>query len=60
MSPRASQPPADATRLARRPRLMRMLSILRRAGTVLLYLLMLACVLALWNTDAPQFIYVAF
>ncbi len=39
---------------------MRMLSILRRAGTVLLYLLMLACVLALWNTDAPQFIYVAF
>lgn len=39
---------------------MRFVTALRRTATVLLYLFMLACVLALWNTDAPQFIYVAF
>ncbi len=33
---------------------------LRQAGTWLLYGAMLAAVLALWNNDAPQFIYVAF
>ena len=33
---------------------------LRRTGTVLLYALMLAAILALWNNDAPEFIYVAF
>jgi len=36
------------------------LRIVKSAGTVLLYALMLLAVLALWNTDAPQFIYVAF
>jgi len=34
-------------------------ALLRRAGTVLLYGLMLLAVLAMWNTQAP-FIYVAF
>jgi hypothetical protein len=33
---------------------------LRTLGSWLLHLLMLAAVLALWNADAPQFIYVAF
>jgi hypothetical protein len=33
---------------------------LKTVGTVVLYLLMLLAVLALWNNDAPQFIYVAF
>jgi hypothetical protein len=37
-----------------------MARILRRAATAVLYALMLAAVLALWNTHAPQFIYVAF
>jgi hypothetical protein len=30
------------------------------AAEVALYALMLAAVVALWNNDAPQFIYVAF
>ncbi len=29
-------------------------------GSILLHLLMLAAALALWNNDAPDFIYVAF
>lgn len=33
---------------------------LRTLGTVVLYGLMLLAIVALWNTDAPQFIYVAF
>ena len=33
---------------------------LRTAATVILYLLMLASVLAMWSNDAPRFIYVAF
>jgi hypothetical protein len=33
---------------------------LKTIGTVILYTLMLLAVLALWNNDAPQFIYVAF
>jgi hypothetical protein len=33
---------------------------LRTLATVVLYTLMLLAVIALWNTDAPQFIYVAF
>jgi hypothetical protein len=33
---------------------------LKQLGVVLLYALMLLAVLAMWNTDAPQFIYVAF
>lgn len=33
---------------------------LKSAATVVLYALMLLAVLALWNNDAPQFIYVAF
>ena len=33
---------------------------LKSIGTVLLYGLMLLAVLALWNNNAPQFIYVAF
>ena len=33
---------------------------LKIAFTVILYALMLGTVLALWNTNAPQFIYVAF
>jgi hypothetical protein len=36
------------------------LRALRTAGTVILYLLMLASVLVMWNSDAPRFIYVAF
>ena len=33
---------------------------LRIALTVVVYALMLGAVLALWNNNAPQFIYVAF
>jgi hypothetical protein len=33
---------------------------LRTLATVVLYALMLIAVLALWNHDAPEFIYVAF
>jgi len=36
------------------------LRVLRSVGTVVLYALMLAAVLALWSDEAPQFIYVAF
>jgi hypothetical protein len=32
----------------------------RTIATVLVYALMLAAVVALWNNEAPQFIYVAF
>lgn len=39
---------------------MRLLPTLKTIGTVILYTLMLLAVLALWNNDAPQFIYVAF
>ena len=34
--------------------------ILKTGGTVLLYAAMLAAIFALWNNDAPSFIYVAF
>lgn len=34
--------------------------LLRTLATVVLYGLMLLAVVALWNNDAPQFIYVAF
>ena len=37
-----------------------MARVLKIAATVVLYGLMLTAVLALWNTHAPQFIYVAF
>lgn len=33
---------------------------LKLLATVVLYALMLAAIVALWNNDAPQFIYVAF
>ena len=33
---------------------------LRMLATVVLYALMLVAILALWNNDAPEFIYVAF
>ena len=33
---------------------------LRSIATVVLYALMLLAVLALWNNNAPEFIYVAF
>lgn len=39
---------------------MRFLSAAKTVATVLLYALMLVAVVALWNNDAPQFIYVAF
>ncbi len=32
----------------------------RTTAIVIAHMLMLAAVLLLWNTDAPQFIYVAF
>ena len=35
-------------------------AVLRTAGQIVLTALMLLAVLALWNTEAPQFIYVAF
>jgi hypothetical protein len=34
--------------------------VLKAATTLVVYLLMLGAVLALWNNNAPQFIYVAF
>jgi hypothetical protein len=34
--------------------------VLRTVATVLVYGLMLLAILALWNNNAPQFIYVAF
>jgi hypothetical protein len=37
-----------------------MKGVVKTAASILLHLLMLAAVLALWNNDAPQFIYVAF
>jgi hypothetical protein len=37
-----------------------MLRILHAIASVVLYAVMLALILALWNNDAPQFIYVAF
>jgi len=33
---------------------------LKLLATVVLYALMLAAIVALWNNNAPQFIYVAF
>jgi hypothetical protein len=33
---------------------------LKLAFTMILYIVMLGAVLSLWNTNAPQFIYVAF
>ena len=36
------------------------LRILKTAGVWALYALMLLAVIALWDNDAPQFIYVAF
>ena len=33
---------------------------MRALASILLHLLMLAAILALWNNDAPQFIYLAF
>ena len=38
----------------------RMWAVLKGVATVVAYGLMLLAVLALWNNDAPQFIYVAF
>ena len=38
----------------------RVWSVLRGAGTIVLYALMLLAVLAMWKTNAPPFIYVAF
>jgi len=35
-------------------------SVLKSIATVALYLAMLVAILALWNNNAPQFIYVAF
>jgi hypothetical protein len=40
--------------------LMRVVSALKTVATVFLYALMLVAIVALWNNDAPQFIYVAF
>ena len=37
-----------------------MMRLCRRIGTVALYLVLLAAVIAMWNNDAPPFIYVAF
>lgn len=34
--------------------------IVKSIATVVLYAAMLIAILALWNNDAPQFIYVAF
>jgi hypothetical protein len=39
---------------------MRWLATLKTTATVILYALMLVAVLALWNNNPPQFIYVAF
>ena len=38
----------------------RVWAIVRGVGTVALYALMLLAVLAMWKTNAPPFIYVAF
>jgi hypothetical protein len=37
-----------------------MKGLLGTVASILLHLLMLAAILALWNNDAPRFIYVAF
>jgi hypothetical protein len=37
-----------------------MLRVLKSIATIVLYVAMLVAILALWNNDAPQFIYVAF
>ena len=37
-----------------------MKGVAKTVASILLHLLMLAAILALWNNDAPQFIYVAF
>ncbi len=34
--------------------------VLRTMATIVVYGLMLLAIVALWNNDAPQFIYVAF
>jgi hypothetical protein len=39
---------------------MRFRSAAKTVATVVLYALLLLAVAALWNNDAPQFIYVAF
>jgi hypothetical protein len=52
--PRAHRARHDARALAMAFR------VLKTATTLVVYLLMLGAVLALWNNDAPQFIYVAF
>ncbi len=36
------------------------MALLKQAGTFLLYAAMIAAIAALWNNDAPSFIYVAF
>jgi hypothetical protein len=36
------------------------LRTVKTIGTVLLYVLMVLAIVALWNNNAPQFIYVAF
>ncbi len=36
------------------------LRVLKTGGTILLYAAMLTAIVALWNNDAPSFIYVAF
>ena len=46
-------------RFTREP-LRRLPKRLAQALTFVLYALMLGAILALWNDDAPQFIYVAF
>ncbi len=33
---------------------------LKAAGEIILYSLMVVAILAMWNTEAPRFIYVAF
>lgn len=44
-----------------KPRRIRsLLQTLKSIGTVVLYAAMLIAILALWNNNAPQFIYVAF
>jgi len=42
------------------PRQRRAWVLVRGAGTIALYALMLLAVLAMWKTNAPPFIYVAF
>ncbi|MEO8601866.1 MAG: hypothetical protein ABI629_04750 [bacterium] len=38
----------------------RFVRVLRSGATIVLYAAMLLAVLAMWNPNAPQFIYVAF